>query len=120
MITETRTIAFSPEALTAAVRLFRTGAPHRMPAGEIRCAWAKAGTPLTLSCLVDGGDEPDVLTLDLSPAEIAAILIHFCRQEGIPLPRHSEKHLKIDGDVLSLILTKKFALNEAAPTQARA
>lgn len=120
MITETRMIGFSPEALTAAIRLFGEGAPQRLPAGQIRRVWARTGTPFALSCLVDAGDEPDVLTLELSPAEVAAILIHYCRQEGIPLPRHSDKHLKIDGDDLCLILTKKFALNGAAREQARA
>ncbi len=106
MITEIRLISFSSEALAEAVRLFGVSNRDRY-FREVRQAFVQPGQPPVVVAEVcgDGSDATD--TLEFTAAESAAMLILLCRQQGIPLPHHAGKSLRLIGGEICLAVANR-------------
>ena len=106
MITEIRMIAFSPEALVEAVRLFGQSNHDRFFT-QVREAYVQPGTPPVVVAEVCGDDSDATDTIEFTPAETAAFLILLCRRQRIPLPHQAEKSLRLVGGDLCLVVTRQ-------------
>lgn len=109
MITETRQIAFSDEALMKAIALYAAGFPEKMPQGRLLKVQFRSIEPPTLTVVVEADGRTTEREVEFSRTEIAALLMHYCRRERIPLPRVSEKGLMVDKGRICLVITKTLA-----------
>lgn len=113
MITEKRLIIFSSEALLQALALYASAFPAKMPEGKPSRVWLKNIEPPIIGIEVAAKTDTRESELQLSQAELAALLIHFCRREKIPLPRTAEKSLAADNGQACLVLTKAIGSSNA-------
>ena len=107
MIKEVRAISFSERALVEAVRLYGAKGADGHRFVQVLGAEIVADQPPTLmvKAVVEGRPEPQHIML--SAAETAASLILLCRREKIPLPRKSEKALRLENGAMCLIITRE-------------
>lgn len=113
MITEIRMIAFSPDALAEAVRLFGQANQDRFFT-QVREVYVRPGAPPVVVAEVCGDDSDATDTLEFTSAETAAFLILLCRRQRIPLPHHAEKSLRLVGGELCLMVARKAYPSDVA------
>ncbi|CAK0773893.1 Phage protein [Azospirillaceae bacterium] len=117
MITETRLIYFSHEALVEAVRLYSSGTARRPALGAVRRVWLKSIAPPIVVAEIESNESGSVRQLEFSHAEVAAFLILLCRREKIPLPKHSDKLLRVDAGSLCLVISRRAISITPSTTQ---
>ena len=106
MISEVRLISFSAAALVEAVRLFGAANQDRY-FREVRQVFMQPGSPPVVVAEVSGDGSDATDSIEFTAAETAAMLILLCRQQGIPLPRHAGKSLRLVGGEICLTVASR-------------
>ena len=106
MISETRLISFSSDALAEAVRLFGISNRDRY-FREVLQAFVQPGTPPVVVAEVCGDSPESSDTIEFTPAETAAMLILLCRNQRIPLPHQAGKSLRMIGGEIALSVSNR-------------
>jgi hypothetical protein len=99
MIVEERRIAFTREAVIAAVGLFAEPCSVAIPPGNIVGVEAQgSGCQLQLAPL--GKNQPESLTIE--PSAMASILALYASRQGIPIPKRGDRSLELAADRVTL------------------
>jgi hypothetical protein len=99
MIVEERRIAFSREAVMAAVGLFAKPCAVALPPGHIVGVEAEdSGCQLEVAPV--GSDKLERLTIESSA--VASMLILYASRQGIPIPKRGDKTLERAADGFAL------------------
>lgn len=107
MIIETRIVTFKEDALQEALQVYQSKFPEKFPEGALQGARVTRTHPPTVVVEVESASGRRQLSrVEFREAEIAAILIHYCRTHRIPLPRAASKRLDVEEGNICLILTK--------------
>ena len=114
MITDTRRIQFSPEAIREAVKLYRTLFPQKQPPGLLGNIFIRASSPVVLGVTVQATGASTFREIEMGESEVAAMLIIYCRKMRVPLPRTAEKSIVAVGHSLVLEVTKSVPIDLAA------
>ena len=109
MIVDTRRIAFSPEAVREAVKLYRASFPDKQPPGILGPIFIRAAAPLLLGVSVQAVGASNFREVEMAESEVAVMLILYCRKERIPLPSKGSKAIEAQGDTLVLTVSKAMA-----------
>jgi hypothetical protein len=112
MIIDSRQIQFSAEALKEAVRTYRELFPQKQPPGLLGTIAIRGLNPLSLGVKVQAMGSRVYREVEMTESEVAAMLILYCRKLKIPLPRNADKAIKVQGDNLSLIVSKTLLLTD--------
>jgi hypothetical protein len=99
MIIEERRIAFSREAVMAAVGLFAKPCAVALPPGDIVGVEAEDGV-CQLQVAPAGGEALQSLTVE--PGAVTSMLILYASRQGIPIPKRGDKTLERAADGLTL------------------
>lgn len=110
MIVDSRHIQFSPEAVRAAVKTFRELFPQKQPPGLLGPIMIRSDNPLILGVKIQAMGSSVYREIEMEEAEVAAMLIIYCRKMKIPLPRAAEKSMEVDGDRIALIVSKAMQI----------
>ena len=117
MITETRQITFSPDALIEALVSHFRSKRQKLPEGTITSVQIEDGPSITVALLIEatGAEKPQRIIV--RPEVVGAAMITHCRLRKIPVPRHGVKSLIVSGDSIGLVIStggKPTALFEVA------
>lgn len=107
MPSELRQIVFRTAEIVAAIAQFHQSRRLAIPKGRV-VGLTLTDPPeitATISILGDGETEPAPLTL--SSETLAAALIFYCINRGIPLPAMANKQLKRFDDSVGLVITNR-------------
>lgn len=107
---EQRQIVFSRtevmEAMLAQLRRKGVPLPRGKVVGTTISGDAKSGPAFVVRVACEAVSGPDVMQdLQLAGSELAAALIAYCRDRGIPLPRNTAKRLDLVEGQLALGMT---------------
>ena len=115
MVSELRYIAFSYEDALNGVVDYLLRRQKRLPSGNI-VSVRFDGNPSVAARIGIARDDTGVLEqLTLKTEELAAALVLFCIKNGIPLPRHSRKTIKVVPDGIALVIGMGLKDEEVAP-----
>ncbi|PWC55158.1 hypothetical protein [Azospirillum sp. TSO22-1] len=105
---ELRCLVFTDQEVIKATIEHRRKLREALPAGTIRAvAYAVHDGAITTAIrIVDDHGEDQSMTL--GQAEVAAALVGYCMERGIPLPVHSDKCLYLINGALTLMITMNF------------
>ena len=110
---ERREILLSQTELVDAVRSYRRMHPDALPAGEIIAVEVERADSLKVTILMKYGDSEQKADFAFSGTRVIEVLIRFCSENNIPIPRSGKKSLQINAGELSL----KIELSQSAVTQ---
>ncbi len=104
MPSEHRQIVFARNELDAAIAAYRESHDDSIPEGRITECSIDAHTRIAVMVgfLEDGEDAPKVA--EISASTVAAALISYCMEKGIPIPRQSHKTVQQLGDNIALVV----------------
>lgn len=106
MIVDTRHLMFSPEALRAVVKTYRALFPQKQPLGELGPILIRQTAPLVLGVQVLAPGANGYREVEIQESELAAMLILYCREARIPLPRSGSKAIEMNGEHVVLVTSK--------------
>jgi len=119
---ELRHLIFTPSEIIEAISLFRRARGQAIPSGQVKFAQAVGGqsdTPLHFRLVI----QPDVAArndafdaeykLELTSAELAAVLIIYCKSRSIPIPAGSTKALQNFSGEIALTIASNTNNKEA-------
>lgn len=117
---ETRQIILSDEELLQAIRSYRRVRPAVLPQGDILSTSLETieggHTRLNVVVQMRYGTSQLEAVIGLQEADLLALLIRFCLENNVPVPRRGEKSVaSMDGEVALLV---SFATNLASPEEA--
>ena len=116
MLKEIRSIIFAQNELEEAVKLFHTSVQAILPPGRIISFEIAGNKEPALKVNVVAPKQGEVSTTTIASAHVAAAMLHYCIQNGIPVPRKGKKKIElIDG---SLALTLTLELTKPVKPQA--
>ena len=113
---ETRQIALSDDELLHAIQSYRRMQPNFLPHGPIlRTSFARTeelGLHLTVAVRMRYGANEQEIEVRAQEADLLALLIRFCLENNVPVPRRGEKQARIvDG---AAVLHIEFSSDAAA------
>jgi hypothetical protein len=111
MIIDSRQIQFSAEAVKEAVKTYRELFPQKQPPGLLGTVSIRGLNPISLGVKVQAVGSRVYREVEMTESEVAAMLILYCRKLKIPLPRSADKAIKVQGDNLSLIVSKTLTVS---------
>lgn len=99
---ETRQIALSDDELIQAIRSYRRMQPDFLPQGPVlRASFTRTedlDTRLTVAVRMRYGASEQEVEVQLQEADLLPLLVRFCLENNIPVPRRGEKKAQlIDG-----------------------
>jgi hypothetical protein len=107
---EHREIIFSPEELESAVRSYARVTPRFLPVAEhVACSHDGAGG-LTITVQATYGATVQEMSIEAKPADIEALLIRFCLENNVMLPRAGRKRVVAHEDGLALLIELEQAM----------
>jgi hypothetical protein len=113
MATEQRKIMLNPAELMAALRAFRSANPGRIPPGEIvECRCEDDHVALDIRGRDDVG--PRNFSHRLSYESMCDVLIRFCIENNVPLPRRGKKSVQRDANTVVLKIRMEDEMLSAA------
>ena len=105
MPNEIRHIIFAQNELEEAVKLFHTTVQAILPPGRIIAFQIVGNKVPGLQVNVVAPKEGDVSDVIIASAHVAAAMLHYCIQNGIPVPRKAKKKIELIDGSLALTLT---------------
>ena len=104
MPSEHRQIVFSKNELNAAIAGYRECHDDGISEGRVIASSvdAQKRVAVLLAFLKDDEDKPSVV--EISASTVAAALISYCMEKGIPIPRQSHKTIQQLGDNIALVV----------------
>ena len=104
MITETRTLLFAHSDLTEAIHAFDRDKMRFLPEGDLMTVEVTGRAEPAVRVIIQVSGHIFPKTINLSGSQVAAILIHYCIKNRIPIPKQAHKCIEtIDGDVALLV-----------------
>jgi hypothetical protein len=104
MPSEIRQIIFRAEELIEAIVSYSNASAEPLPAGAVEAVEVVSGKTISVRVHIRGEGNLGDYQTTLDASTVAASLIRYCRDTGIPLPRDSEKSLQVTGDNLALVI----------------
>ena len=105
---ELRCLVFTEQEVIKAALERRRKLHESLPAGTVRgvtYAIDDEAISTTIRIVDDHGEDQ---SMTLGQAEVAAALVGFCMERGVPLPVHSDKCLYLINGALTLMITMNF------------
>ncbi len=101
---EHRQIVFGKNELNAAIAAHRECHDDSIPEGRVTACSVDAHkrVAVLIAFLKDGEQKPSVV--EVSASTVAAALISYCMEKGIPIPRQSHKTVQQLGDNIALVI----------------
>ncbi len=91
MASELRQIVLSDEEFTSSLNSFRRTHVDFLPNGEI-VKWEAGGNgTLDVTVNIKGGSTINKMTFTIEPHDVIDILVRFCMENNIPIPRAGDK-----------------------------
>ena len=115
MPTELRRITFTNAELRIALDEYFALKKTPLPLGVILKVRLENAAHV-LSIQMAGATDNDEAALVLTPEQVAAALLRYCKSTGIPVPKKASKSLAMSGDNLALDIRS----GETAPLKAAA
>ncbi|TVR99810.1 MAG: hypothetical protein EA406_02385 [Rhodospirillales bacterium] len=107
---ELRKVTFSADELQAALVNHCLHAGKSMPRGRLeRIELNKASKTMAVMHF-DAGNANDSELL-LTPEDVGAALIRFCKQQRIPLPRNARKGVQVEDDGVALMCNLDYGVD---------
>jgi len=108
MPTEMRKVVFTNAEVLEAVRSYNAKAKEKLPTGEILSFKISVDNDV-IAITIDISDDKSGKTLGvrLTESYIAAVLMSYCVDHKIPIPRAGDKSLQIIGDSIALSISLK-------------
>ena len=91
MASELRQIVLSTEEFTSSLNSFRRTHADFLPTGEIVKWEAGDNGTLDITVNIKGGSTINKMTFTVEPDDIIDILVRFCMENNIPVPRAGDK-----------------------------
>lgn len=107
MPSETRRLVFSNAELVQAISEYNQGAGKKLPAGTVTACKPIDRPELVVRLEILDQRRGEVLTVDLTPEVVGAALLRYCMSRKIPIPRHAEKSVQVQGDNIVLAIALK-------------
>jgi hypothetical protein len=105
---ERREISLHTHELMQAVASYARQTPGALPVGEILgvCpSQASSGRPsVVVSVMLSAEPDGPPIDVRLTYESVFELLIRFCREEGIPMPRSGKKEARVVGALLTLLI----------------
>ncbi len=105
---ERRTISLLGDELQQAVEAFRRVTPDALPTGALRAVRVEddgTGAPVvTVFVQTRGGTDEQSTSTRLRDATVLSLLIRFCLENNIPIPKRGKKMVAVVGGLLTLIV----------------
>ncbi|MEQ8349351.1 MAG: hypothetical protein RIB84_00095 [Sneathiellaceae bacterium] len=114
MIIETRRLTFTDESLLDAVKVALGSGVIKGPRLPVVRYEVPDVEGVMLRVLLRQGPPLGPLPLDLTMAQVAAVLINYCRFRRIPIPRSGKKKLLAQGNAVILSITQELDTQKAA------
>ncbi|HYE50974.1 MAG TPA: hypothetical protein VEB20_15370 [Azospirillaceae bacterium] len=114
MIVENRRITFSAAALREAVKLYRDLYPQKQPMGTLGRIWLRNQSPVLLEVSIQSAGATQFREVQMGESEVGGMLILYCRQMKIPLPRHCTKAIEGHGENIVLTVAKSMPVEHRA------
>jgi hypothetical protein len=102
---EIRQIILSKEEFAGAIKSYRRTAQDALPHGDIDCYRVTPAGSIQLNMKTYYGGGQQNITIDLSSAHIIEILIRFCIENNIMIPKNSKKSYQVQGSEVLLVIT---------------
>jgi hypothetical protein len=102
---EIRQIILSKEEFTGAIKSYRRTAQDALPHGDIESYRVTTAGSVQLNMKTYYGGGQQNITIDLSSKHIIEILVRFCIENNIMIPKNSNKSYQVQGDEISLVIT---------------
>jgi len=100
---ERRTISLLEDELRQAVEAFRRVTPDVLPAGALRAVRIEGGDAApVLTASVQAGER--VLDVRLRDTSVLALLIRFCLENNVPIPKRGNKAVRLVDGLLTLVI----------------
>lgn len=116
MLKEIRSILFSQQDIEDAIKLFHASVQAILPAGRIISFQVSGNKETTVRVNAVAPKDGEVSEVIIASAHVAAAMLHYCIQNGIPVPRKAKKKIELIEGTLALTLT----LESAKPIKLRA
>jgi hypothetical protein len=107
MPVERREIRLSNDEVMAAVSAYARLTPGILPSGKLQnvlVAVSAARPCVTASVALVGDPSGPLVAVSISYESIVELVIRFCQEEGIPMPRGGSKHASIMDGLLTLVI----------------
>jgi hypothetical protein len=105
MLKEIRSILFSEQELEDALKLFNTAVQAILPTGRIISFRVSGNKETAVRVNVVAPKDGEVSEVVLASSHVAAAMLHYCIQNGIPVPRKAKKKIELIDGNLALTLT---------------
>ena len=100
---ERRTISLLEDELRQAVEAFRRVTPDVLPAGALRAVRVEgSSTPPVVTVSVQAAGH--ALDVRLRDASVLALLIRFCSENNVPIPKRGNKVVRVVDGLLTLVI----------------
>lgn len=103
-LSELRHIGFSKDALIMALKLYFATTKHSLPAGTVESCTFVTEPDLIVTLGIRNDTSPQPAKINIQAPTVAAAMITYCGKVKVPLPRTSEKSLRVIGDQLNLVV----------------
>ena len=93
MPTEIRRLVFSNDELVEALRRYSETSDEKLPVGRVRACTVVDDRKTAVTLEIENRYTQEVYQVNLRHEFVGAALLRFCFDNGIPVPRDSEKSL---------------------------
>jgi hypothetical protein len=107
---EHREIIFSLQELESAVRSYARVTPRFLPVGEQIACSPDASGGLAITVHATYGATVQEMVIEVRPEDIEALLIRFCLENNVMLPRAGQKRVVGHEDGLALFIDLEQAM----------
>lgn len=101
---ELRKLGFNKDELRAAAYDYCLRTSINLPQAAIQDLEIGEDPDAAVTLKFDTMDPQDIKEVKLSRDQMGAALIRYCGEQKIPIPRNGQKVLKIEGDVIALMI----------------
>ena len=107
---ELRKMVFTGDELMPVIRDYCLDNSIHMPTTKVQSVDVSPGPPISIALTFPGSDANGNFVLEMDKNRLLAAFVRACKVMRIPLPKHEEKHLKVDDKGIALVfgLQTKF------------
>lgn len=102
---EIRQIILSNEEFTGALKSYRRTAQDALPQGDIESYRVSPAGSVQINMKTYYGGSQQNITIDLNSTHILKILVRFCIENNVMIPKNSDKKFEVQGSDVILVIT---------------
>lgn len=102
---EIRQIILSKEEFSGAIKSYRRAAQDALPQGDIESYCVSPAGTVQINMKTYFGGSQQNITIDLNSNHIVKILVRFCIENNIMIPKNSDKKFQLQGSEVFLVIT---------------